>query len=82
MGELAEGRSPCRVAVAAAFGPADVALEAFKKICPVAGPDDEHVAAVVLVFALALGLTYGWKSKLATPAVLALGAALGALLLR
>ena len=28
---------------------AEVALEAFKEICPVAGPDDEHVAAVVLI---------------------------------
>lgn len=35
----------------------------------------------VLIFALALAVTYRWKSKFATPAVLALGAALGALLL-
>src|SRR5215210_7542023 len=28
---------------------AEVALEAFKEICPVAGPDDEHVATVVLI---------------------------------
>ena len=28
---------------------ADVALEAFKEFCPVAGSDDEHVAAVVLI---------------------------------
>jgi chromate transporter len=36
----------------------------------------------VLIFALALAVTYRWKSKFATPTVLALGAALGALLLR
>src|SRR4051794_6604060 len=28
---------------------AEVALEALKKICPVAGADDEHIAAIVLV---------------------------------
>src|SRR6476469_6651709 len=38
---------PVGRAVAVAF--AEVALEAFKKICPAAGADDEHVAAVVLV---------------------------------
>src|SRR3954451_5104379 len=33
----------------AAVALADVALEPFKKVCPVAGADDEHVAPVVLV---------------------------------
>lgn len=40
------------------------------------------IAASILIFVVALGIVYRWQSKLAAPAVLALGAALGALMLR
>ena len=45
-GGLADDRPVCR---GAAVALAEVALEPFKEICPVAGADDEHVAPVVLV---------------------------------
>lgn len=39
------------------------------------------LTATAVIFAVALGIMYCWKSKLATPAVLAMGAAIGAIAL-
>jgi hypothetical protein len=49
VGELPDGRPPVGIAVVAALAAPDVTLEAFKEFRPAAGPDDEHVAAVVLI---------------------------------
>jgi len=41
-----------------------------------------NLSLSIIIFAVALAVMYGWKSKLSTPVVLALGAAAGAMALR
>lgn len=41
-----------------------------------------NLTASIVIFLVTLGVVYGWKSKLSTPAVLALGAAAGMVTLR